>query len=153
MNGFLLIKYGYPLSMCGNALWIWITSLTVWKTRPNMRICFPSGKVSLFLSISILALIAVVKVYEYIFSSLGGVILVFDHCSEYIWIQEVLIQESDTQGAPPNAYFWSSDFQNSFWFWKFRKIHDVWLRAFFDKCLLRPLKLLPHFLGKISPLS
>ena len=58
-----------------------------------------------------------------------------------------------SQHPPPNAYFWSSDFQNSFWFWKFRKIHDVWLRAFFDKCLLRPLKLLPHFLGKISPLS
>ena len=54
---------------------------------------------------------------------------------------------------PPNAYFWSSDFQNLFWFWKFRKINEALCSHIFNFCLLRPLKLLPHFLGINSPKS
>ena len=26
---------------------------------------------------------------------------------------------------PSKSYFWSSNFQNLFWFWKFRKIHEA----------------------------
>ena len=39
-----------------------------------------------------------------------------------------------------NAYFWSSEFQNYFFVWKFRRIEKVFLSWIFDVGLFNPLK-------------